>query len=183
MTQPNRFARRDLRPDLTSPGGWLATVCRPAGLLLLILLASLTAACGPTEEQLDEIREEIRATLMEYLPEMAKAYRTGDVEPLAEYTTQKERAILLKSIRELEQKGLSYDTELLELTIEDLNVVKFANAYVTTVEYWDVTTYAVGTDRVVGHDPRQFSRVRYQLKREGDGWTIMARNRDPSINP
>ena len=153
-------------------------------LMLLLVVGGLVSSCGaPSEQDLSEAREEIRATLMEYLPEMAEAYRTGDVGPLEDYTTQKERAILDKHITELEQRGRTMDTELLELTIEDLNLVSYANAYVTTVEYWDVASYAVGTDRVLGEDPRQFSRVRYQLKREGDRWKIMARNRDPSINP
>lgn len=156
----------------------------PTTLVFLLGVAALALSCGaPSEEDLSQAREEIRATLLEYLPKMAEAYRTGDVEPLEGFTTQKERAILQKHISELEQRGRTMDTELLELTIEDLNLVSYANAYVTTVETWHVTSYAVGTDRVLGEDPRQFSRVRYQLKREGDRWTIMARNRDPSINP
>lgn len=151
--------------------------------LALLLVLGLSSSCGaPSEQDLTEAREEIRATLMEYLPKMAEAYRSGDVEPLEGYTTQKERAILDKHITELERRGLSMDTELLTLTIEDLNLVNYANAYVTTVETWDVTSYAVGTDRVVGEDLGQSSRVRYQLKREGDRWIVMARNRDPSIN-
>lgn len=155
----------------------------PALGLLLCVPLLLTSCGAPSEQEVGEAREEIRATLMEYLPKMAEAYRTGEVELLEGYTTQKERAILDKHITELEQRGRTMDTELLELTIEDLNLVNYANAYVTTAERWRVTSYAVGTDRVLGEDPRQFSRVRYQLKREGDRWVVMARNRDPSINP
>jgi hypothetical protein len=152
-------------------------------LALVLLVSPFLWSCGaPSEKELSEARKEIRATLMEYLPKMAEAYRTGDVTPLEGYTTQKERAILKKHIADLEKQGLTMDTKLLNLTIEDLNLVNYADAYVTTVEDWHVTTYAVGTDRVVGEDPRQNSRVRYQLQRKRDHWTILARNRDPSLN-
>lgn len=149
---------------------------------LLVCLASLAAACGPSEVDQDQAREEIRAALMDYLPRMAEAYRTGDVDALTDYTTQKERAILSKHISDLATQGRSMDTELLDLTIEDVNLVSYSSAYVTTTEHWNVKSFAVGTDQILGQDERQPSRVRYQLERRDDRWVILARNRDPSLN-
>lgn len=158
-----------------------------AGALLLPLLAALVlgaGACTSSDpEQVQEASEEIRATLMEYLPKMAEAYRTGNVEPLEPYTTQKERAILKKSIREHRAAGREMDTELLELTVEDLNLQRGRKAYVITAELWAVTTYAVGTEQVLGQDPRQASRVRYQLNKVDGDWIIYNRHRDPALNP
>jgi hypothetical protein len=158
----------------------------PATLLLalLALLVPLTlTGCGPSETDIQQARQEVEETLRAYLPLMADAYRTGNVEPLKPYATQKEIAILEKSIHDLRQRGRVMDNKLLELTLEDFNMPQWANVYVTTVEYWDVTAYAAGSEHVLGRDERQFSRVRYQLKRTGDHWMVLARNRDPSINP
>jgi len=151
-------------------------------LLAALAVALLTAGCSPSQKDVEQAREEIRATLLDYLPRMAEAYRTGDVEALTDRTTERERAVLHKQITELEQRGMTMDTELLDLTIEDLNLVSHATAYVTTAENWSVRVYAVGTDRLLREDPRQFSRVRYQLERERGHWTVMGRNRDPAIN-
>ena len=161
---------------------WLRT---PSIVLPIVLLSSLPwlASCGPSEAEREQAKEEIRVTLMNYLPKMAEAYRTGEVDALEGLTTQKERSILRKNIDDLASQGRSVDTELIELTIEDLNLVTYASAYVTTAEYWKVKSYAVGTDQVLGEDPRQFSRVRYQLERKQGRWIILARNRDPSLNP
>ena len=150
---------------------------------LLMCLVSLATACGPTDVDREVAKEEIRAALMEYLPKMAEAYRTGDVEALADSTTQKERAILSKHIGDLAGQGRSMDTELLDLTIEDVNLVSYSSAYVTTTEHWNVKSYAVGTDQLLGQDERQPSRVRYQLERRDGRWVILARNRDPALNP
>lgn len=157
----------------------------PRALLSALLLLGLLplAGCGPSEGEVQQAREEIRQTLESYLPLMADAYRSGDLEPLEPYVAQKEIAILKKHINDLLKQGRVMDTHLLDLTIEDFNLPQWTNAYVTTVEYWDVKSYAAGSDRLLGEDPRQFSRVRYQLNRTRDGWIVLSRNRDPSLNP
>lgn len=191
MKTPRATARVSSKPrrvPRTGRGTRLRTVLQtvaPSFLLaglLLALLPGLLAGCAPDEKDAQQAREEIREMLLAYLPKMAEAYRTGDVEPLTELATERERAVLHKQITELEQQGRVVDTELLDLTIEDLNLVSYATAYVTTAENWRVRVYAVGTDRVLGEDDRQFSRVRYQLGREGGRWVVMGRNRDPAIN-
>lgn len=168
-------------PDRPHAARLLTRVRAPLLVLVLALLPlSLLTLTGCTEvspEEKEEIREEIRATLLEYLPLLAEAYRTGDTSVVAPYTTEKEQAILEKNIHDLAQQGRTMDTELLELTIEDLNLVKRVNAYVTTLEEWRVTAYALGTEQVVGENERQTSRVRYQLKKVDGQWEIRARNR------
>lgn len=164
----------------------MMTANRPTiSILALLLLPALLlpAGCGPSESQIQRAREEIRQILETYLPLMAEAYRTGDLEPLRPYVAEKEIAILRTNIHGLLGRGRVMDTELLDLTIEDFNLPQWANAYVTTVEHWRVASYTAGTNFLLGEDPRQFSRVRYQLLRRGDTWLVLSRNRDPSINP
>lgn len=155
----------------------------PRPLLLLLpcaLLALGLAACGePSPEDLAEESEAIRQTLLLYLPKMADAYATGDVEQLEGMASQKERAILDKNVRQLAQQGRTVKTELRELTIEELNLISYANAYVTTVEEWDVRVYAQGTERLLGEDLGQVSRVQYQLKRQDGEWLLLSRNSNP----
>lgn len=148
---------------------------RLAALLLTAVFALLTA-CAPSEEEVAVDREAIRQTLMDYLPLMAEAYATGDVEPLVGKATQKERAILDKNVRDLASQGRTVRTELRELTIEEIDMVSYGTAYVTTLEEWQVRVYASGTENVLGEDADQVNRVHYQLQREGDGWLVMSRN-------
>ncbi len=50
-----------------------------------------------------------------------------------------------------------------------------ANAYVTTVEVWDIRTYAAGSDNVVRQALDQRNRVKYQLRRENGRWRVFWR--------
>ena len=59
-----------------------------------------------------------------------------------------------------------------QLTIEDVNVWNYSNAFVSTAEIWDLVVYATGTDQVLAEEFEQHSRVKYQLKRDEDGWRV-----------
>jgi hypothetical protein len=61
------------------------------------------------------------------------------------------------------------------LTIEEVKVFNYANAYVTTVELWDVRSLATGSREVLAEDLAQSNRVKYQLKREGTSWRVLFR--------
>lgn len=145
-------------------------------LLIPFWLAAALAGCAPTEESADVDREELRGILLEYLPKVAEAYATGNLEPVEPYVSPREVAVLRKNVRELAQQGRTVKTELEELTIESVDVVSYGSVFVTTVEEWSVQVYAQGTDNLLAEDPSQINRVRYQLRREDGEWTIMARN-------
>lgn len=160
------------------------SVAFPVPLIALALVALLVVlapvACGPpSEEELRRVRDDIRAMLLEYLPKMADAYATGETEQLEPYAAPKEIAILEKNIRDLARQGRVVDTELEELTVEGLNLDRHVNAYVTTLEVWDVKVYAAGSENLLGEDDDQRSRVRYQLKRRDGQWQLLSRHSTP----
>jgi hypothetical protein len=148
-------------------------------LLALPLLAGMAlavAGCGePSAEEVAADQEEIRAFLQEYLPAMSEAYRTGDTEPLTPYTTLKERETIEKRVRDLARQGSVLSPELVSLEVEDVVTWSAVNAFVTTVEVWDLRVLASGSDSVIRETEGQANRVKYQLKRQDDRWRVFGR--------
>ena len=62
-----------------------------------------------------------------------------------------------------------------QVTVEDVNVWNYSNAFVTTLEVWDLQILAVGTEEVLAEELAQRNRVKYQLKREEDHWRVLFR--------
>lgn len=144
-----------------------------AAALLGALALGACAQASPEDEAED--REAIQAFLEEYLPRMAEAYRTGEVEGLDPYAAAKEQEEILRMVRELAKAGEVLAPELESVQVEDITVWNEVNAYVTTVEVWDVRTFATGTERVVRERLAQPNRVKYQLKRERGRWRVFWR--------
>lgn len=148
----------------------------PALLAVLGLFAVGLAACGgPTPEEEAVDREEVATFLREYLPKLAEAYRTGDASALEPYAAAKEQASIEHRARELAKAGEVLAPELDSVEVEDVRTWQAVNAYVTTVEVWDIRTYATGTENVVREQLDQTNRVKYQLKREGGRWRVFWR--------
>lgn len=144
--------------------------------LRLLALVFLFAACGgASPEEAAANRDEIEAFLQDYLPRMAEAYRTGELETLEPYTTQKERAAIARRVREMAQKGQILAPELESVEVEDVTVWSAVNAFVTAVEVWDVRILDTGTESVIREEVNQPNRVRYQLKREDGEWRVFGR--------
>ena len=59
--------------------------------------------------------------------------------------------------------------------VEDVRTWQSVNAYVTTIEVWDIRTYATGTEHVVREQLDQSNRVKYQLRRENGRWRVFWR--------
>jgi hypothetical protein len=148
-----------------------------ATLLLAALCAGLAAgACGePSAEDTAEDREAIQAFLEEYLPKLAEAYRTGEVAALDPFAAAKEQEKVARRVQELAKTGEVLAPVLESVQVEDVTVWNEVNAYATTVEIWDVRTYALGTERVVREQLAQANRVKYQLKRSGGRWRVFWR--------
>jgi hypothetical protein len=146
------------------------------GLALLgaLALGSL-AGCKPSAESQAADREEIHSFLAEYLPKLAEAYRTGDTDPLALYAAAKERAAIEKRVLDLAKTGEVLAPKLQSFQIEDVTVWNVVNAYVTTVEVWDIRTYAAGSDNVLRQALGQRNRVKYQLRRDDGRWRVFWR--------
>ena len=161
-------------PSATSaPRRPLAPLLAFAGLLAFLpALAGLS--CGPSPERVAADREEIEAFLGEYLPRMAEAYRTGDTEPLAAYAAEKERDSIERMVRERAQQGTILAPELRSVEVEDVRTWQAVNAYVTTLETWNIRVLATGSESVV-REEEQENRVKYQMKREDGRWRVFWR--------
>jgi len=151
---------------------------RASGLLLLLAMAaSLGLSCGgeSSESRQEVNRQEIQAALEVYLPLLGEAYATGDLAPLAPYAAEKEISTIRKRIEDLAVQGRTLVATFRSLTIEDVNVWNYSNAFVSTSEIWDLVVYATGSDQVLAEEFEQSSRVKYQLKRDEDGWRVLYR--------
>ena len=109
---------------------------RIIGLLLAVMAPW---ACGEaTVEETAETRDEIQQFLENYLPILAEAYSTGDMSPLRGLAAEKEIAYVRKYLEKLSDSGRILEPKFEHVTIEDFNVWNHSNAFVTTVEVWDV---------------------------------------------
>lgn len=136
----------------------------------------VVAACGDSEQEALAERQQIQATLEAYLPKLAEAYETGTSWPLYGLAAEKEMAVVEKWIKEVAAGGREIHATFHGLTIEDITRWGNANAYVTTLESWTVELYSGDGKHQFSSDERR-DRVRYQLKREKEGWLILYRQR------
>ncbi|MGD2115191.1 MAG: IMS domain-containing protein [Acidobacteriota bacterium] len=160
---------------------------RAAALLPLLLVCGLlillgAVGCAPSAEERAADRDEIERFLGEYLPKMAEAYRTGETDPLDPYAAEKEQEAIKKRVRERAKQGMILAPELRSVQVEDVRTWSAVNAYVTTVEVWDLRVLASGSEEVLRQELGQSNRVKYQLKREGDRWRVFWRQLEQSFD-
>ena len=147
---------------------------RTSQLSLSVLLLTVVACASPEEKrQVDT--ESIAAALEVYLPLLGQAYSTGNLTPLKGLAAQKEIAAIAKRISDLADQGRILDPIFREVTIEEATIFNYANAYVSTVEVWDLRSLATGSREQLAEDIGQSNRVKYQLKREGESWRVLFR--------
>jgi hypothetical protein len=143
--------------------------------LCLLLLALPFVGCGRSEEAVAADQEAIREVLNGYLPLLAQAYATRDTSPLEGVATPKEINALQTKIGEVSGQGLVFKPQLSELTVEEVDVWSPGNAYVTTLEVWDIAYYALGSDRMLSEVKGQTQRVKYQVMRREGSWQVVSR--------
>lgn len=146
---------------------------------LLAVVVLLAAACSTEQERTQVAKEEIRVVLAEgYLPRLAEIYAGADPQILEGWAAQKEISGIAKRVQELAEQGRSLEPELRAVTLEEVNVWSHANAYVTTLEEWDLRVYNTGTRALLSEELGQHDRVKYQLKRTNSGdWIVLFRSR------
>lgn len=141
--------------------------------VLGLLLLTGCGAEGPASEEVD--KAEIQSVLEAYLPVLGEAYAKRDPSLIEPWAVPKERARIQLRIDELEARGQVYEPSFKTVTVENVSVWNYSNAFVTTVEVWDVRAFTLGTHMVVNESLDQRSRVKYQLKRKDDGWSVLYR--------
>lgn len=144
-------------------------------LAALLFAAFALHGCGPSPQEIQQDRADVRRVLEAYLPHLADAYATGNTAQLKGMAVEKEIARVDKLVGELAQQGQSLHPTLKQLTIEDATFWSHDNAYVTTLEVWDVKSFVVGTDHQLNELRDRSHRVKYQLKRRGGSWEILYR--------
>lgn len=143
---------------------------------LLVVFALTTIGCdssGGGGEEVD--KAEIQKVLDEYLPVLGQAYAERNPKLLEPWAVPKEQARIQLRIEELEARGQVYEPGFKSVTVENVSVWNYSNAFVTTVEVWDVKAFTLGTHMLVNESLDQRSRVKYQLKRKDEGWSILYR--------
>jgi hypothetical protein len=144
-------------------------------LVVLLALALPLAACGDSRQASADARDEIEALLAEYLPLLGRAYASDDPSAVDGLAAPREIAAIDKRLRDIQLEGRRLAPEFQSVTIEDLQVWGYANAYVTTQEVWDIRTYATGSEQLLTEQLAQRNRVKYQLKRIDGSWQVLFR--------
>jgi hypothetical protein len=144
-------------------------------ILFVVLAGALLTGCTSDEAQSRAEKAAIEQTIRSYLPRLSTAYATGDVEPLKAVSVPKEVSRVRRRRNELNQQGKLYEPSFKELTVESISTWKNSNAYVTTVEVWDVRSYTLGTRILLSEVTDQRNRVKYQLKLQGRDWVVLYR--------
>ena len=152
------------------------------GLLALASAALLLAACGETGSDEEVDRQEIEDVLRDYLPKLGQAYATRDTSVIEGIAVPKELARIKLRTDELSASGRVYEPEFKEVTVEDVSVWNYSNAFVTTLEVWDVRSFTLGTHLLLHEGLGQRNRVKYQVKRKDDGWVILYRELDQTFD-
>lgn len=165
----------------------IAGLSRPCtGKLLAALLLSLmlltTVACGESEAEAEVNRQEIEDLLLDYLPKLGQAYAQRDPQVLEGLAVPKEMSKIAVRIRELTAQGRIFEPKFKELTVEDVSVWNYSNAFVTTFEVWDLQSYSTGERVLMSESLDQGNRVKYQLKRRDDSWVVLYRELDQTFD-
>ncbi len=150
-----------------------------AGFRLLLAIACVAglAACGEAgpDGASDEDRQAIEAVLTDYLPKLGAAYAKGDFDSLASGAVPKEVETIRRRVHELEMgESRTLRPTLQSFEIERIDVWRYSNAAVTTLEVWDIQSMVSGTEQVLSSATDRY-RVRYQFKRRDEGWMVIDR--------
>ncbi len=154
----------------------------PRLLIALLLASALVAGCGETGSDPQVDRTEIESVLRDYLPKLGQAYAARDTSILEGLAVPKEIARISLRTDELADTGRVYEPEFKEVTVEDISVWNYSNAFVTTLEVWDVRSFALGTHLPVNESLGQRNRVKYQMKRKEGSWVILYRELDQTFD-
>ncbi len=150
-------------------------------LLLALLVAAFLGGCGEPGSDPQVDREEIESVLREYLPKLGQAYAQRDTSILEGFAVPKEMARISLRTEELAETGRVYEPEFKEVTVEDISTWNYSNAFVTTLEVWDVRSFTLGTHLQVNESLGQRNRVKYQMKRKEGSWVILYRELDQTF--
>ncbi len=132
-------------------------------------------SCTSAGERQANDTESITAMLEEYLPVLGRVYADGEIEALRPYAAEKELARIAALVENLVDQGRYLAPDFKQLTVEETHIWNNSNAFVTTLEVWDVRMHALGSGEQLAEDVGKRYRVKYQLKRDGASWRVLFR--------
>ena len=156
---------------------WQASL--PLALSLLALFFTGCEGVAGSDPEVD--RMQLQQTLEAYLPKLEEAYETLDATVLEEYAVPKEVATVHHNLQLLKGEGRHLRPVFKQVTVEDFTVWNHSNAFVSTLEIWDLRVYALGTETLTSQAIGQRNRVKYQMKRIGDEWKVLLRQIDSTL--
>ncbi|MDA8016846.1 MAG: ARC6/PARC6 family protein [Thermoanaerobaculia bacterium] len=174
-SMPSRLMNH-MPPSVRSHPGPLKLVL---GLAFWALAVGLAGCSPPGAEEID--KSEVRTLLEAYLPKLGEAYAQADPSVLEPWAVPKEVARIELRIGELEANGQVYEPVFQSLEVVSISPWNYSNAFVTTIEIWDVSAYTMGSRRLVNQALGQKSRVKYQLKRRDDSWVVLYRELEQTL--
>ena len=147
---------------------------RPAGPIVTasLLLVSLLACGGGSQQDSGKARAEIEALLEDYLPRSARSTASG-IRRWSKGWRRRARSPRSRSGCATSARGAAAVADLPVGDVEELKVWGYANAYVTTQEIWDIRTYSTGSEQLLTEQLAQRNRVKYQLKKIDGSWTVL----------
>lgn len=148
----------------------------------VLVLAALALGCKPAAETAEVDKAEIQTMLEEYLPRVGAAYKERNPSLLGDLAVPKEKARIELRVDELTDKGQIYEPEFKSVTVESISVWNHSNAYATTLEVWDVSSYTIGSHVLITQVLDQRSRVKYQLKLKDEGWVVLYRELETTLD-
>lgn len=148
----------------------------------LVLAMAASLACSEAASNPEVDKQEIDVFLQDYLPKLGDAYAERDPSILEGLAVPKEMSKIELRTTELAKAGRVYKPELVQLTVEDISVWNYSNAFVSTFEVWDIRSYTIGTDILLQESLGQRNRVKYQLKRKDQGWVVLYRELGETID-
>ena len=146
----------------------------------IFLLLSL--ACAGEEPVSEEVKSELRMTIMNANAATIRAVRANDPKILSPLISGDLLESLSKSIGAAKERGTYAVSELQDLRWGDVRV-RGNSAEVVTTERWQHTHYAVGTNKCVMVLPARDVGQTYHLEKTARGWTIMKGVDDPDNRP
>ena len=118
----------------------------------------------------------VKAVLAKYADLGASPLRERIAKILGGHAAEKEIAGMEKRISDLLGESRVIRPSVKSVRVDDIQIWNYANAFVTTLEVWDLRVYASGTDTLLSEALDQHNRVKYQLKRTGrDAWLVLFR--------
>lgn len=143
--------------------------------LAVILVVALVSGCSSAADDSAAAKPDIEALLEAYLPKLAVAYAEDDAQAVEGLAAAREIAAIEKRLRDIEFEGRRLQPTFQSVTVEEVQVWGYANAYVTTQELWDIRTYSTGSDQMLTEQIGVRNRVKYQLKKIDGNWTVLFR--------